>query len=188
MITDLKTREKTFKQMLYFALVALSMSFAGLTSAYIISRKREDWVTFELPKIFYLSTLLIVLSSVVFYFARKEMQKENRAKTNYLLIASMLLGIAFIYFQYQGYLDLTKAGLFFTGKDSNVSSSLFDIVAFAHAVHVIVGLLVILVLLINNYRGKYTAANHLGIQLGEIFWHFLGGLWVFLFLFFLAIL
>jgi cytochrome c oxidase subunit 3 len=188
MITNLEKKEKTFTQMLYFALVSLSMSFAGLTSAYIISRKREDWVSFDLPKVFYLSTLLIVLSSIVFYFAKKSMQQENKSKTNYLLIISFILGFAFIYFQYQGYLDLTKVGLFFTGKDSNVSSSLFDIVAFAHAIHVMVGLIVILVLLFNNSRGKYTAVDYLGIKLGEIFWHFLGGLWVFLFLFFLAVL
>lgn len=188
MITNLETREKTFKQMLYFALVALSMSFAGLTSAYIISRKRDDWVSFELPKVFYLSTLLIILSSIAFYFAKKFMQQEKKKQTNYLLLTSLFLGIAFIYFQYQGYLNLTKAGLFFTGKDSNVSSSLFDIVAFVHAIHVMIGLLVILVLLFNNARGKYSAANFLEIKLGEIFWHFLGGLWIFLFLFFLAVL
>jgi len=188
MITNLEKREKTFTQMLYFALVSLSMSFAGLTSAYIISRKRDDWVSFDLPKAFYISTLLIVLSSIAFYFAKKSMQSENKSKTNYLLITSLVLGIAFIYFQYQGYLDLTKAGLFFTGKESNVASSLFDIVAFAHAIHVFIGLIVILVLLFNNSRGKYSAVDHLGIKLGEIFWHFLGGLWVFLFLFFLAIL
>ncbi len=188
MINDLEKKEKTFKQMLYFALVSLSMSFAGLTSAYIISRKREDWVSFDLPKIFYLSTLLIILSSACFYFAKKSMQKENKKKTTILLLASFILGIAFIYFQYQGYVELTNAGLYFTGKESNVASSLFDIVAFAHVIHVLIGLLVILVLLFNNYRGKYSAANFLGIKLGEIFWHFLGGLWVFLFLFFLAIL
>ena len=188
MIQNIEKRERTFKQMLYFGLVSLSMSFAGLTSAYIISRQREDWVSFDLPKVFYLSTLLIILSSIAFYFAKKAMQKENKATTNYLLITSLVLGVAFVYLQYQGYLDLTAAGFFFTGKESNVASSLFDIVAFAHAVHVFIGILVILVLLFNNYRGKYTATDFLGIKLGEIFWHFLGGLWVFLFLFFLAIL
>ena len=185
---DLQLKEKTFKQMLYFALVSLTMSFAGLTSAYIISKKREDWVSFDLPKVFYISSLLIILSSICFYFAKKAMQQENRSKTAYLLVTSMLLGVAFIYFQYQGYVELTRSGLYFTGPKSNVASSLFDIVAFTHAVHVIAGLLVILVLLYNNFQKKYTAVNMLGIKLGEIFWHFLGGLWVFLFLFFLAVL
>jgi len=185
---DLQKKEKTFKQMLYFALVSLTMSFAGLTSAYIISKKREDWISFDLPKVFYISTLVIILSSISFYFAKKAMQNEKKTKTTYLLTISLLLGAAFVIFQYLGYLELTRIGLYFTGPKSNVASSLFDIVAFAHATHVIIGLIVILVLLYKNFRGKYSAINMLGIKLGEIFWHFLGGLWVFLFLFFLAVL
>lgn len=181
-------KEKSFKQMLYFALVSLTMSFAGLTSAYVISRKRDDWVSFDMPKIFYLSTFLIILSSITFYFAKKAMQKEHRAKTNLYLIITLVLGASFVYFQYQGYLQLTKMGLFFTGPKSNVAASLFDVIAVAHAVHVLIGLIVILVLLYNNYQKKYSAVNYLGISLGEIFWHFLGGLWVFLFTFFLLVI
>ncbi len=181
-------KEKTFKQMLYFALIALTMSFAGLTSAYVISRKREDWVSFDMPNVFYLSTLLIMLSSITFYFAKKEMEKENRSKTNLFLVTTLLLGIGFIYFQFQGYLELTKMGLFFTGPKSNVAASLFDVIAVLHVAHIIIGLLVILVLLIKNYQKKYSAVNHLGITLGEIFWHFLGALWVALFIFFLLVI
>jgi cytochrome c oxidase subunit 3 len=120
--------------------------------------------------------------------AKKAMEKENRSKTNLYLFSTLILGIAFVYFQYQGYMSLTRMGLFFTGPNSKVSSSLFDVIAFAHAIHIIVGLLVILVLLIKNYQKKYNAVNHLGITLGEIFWHFLGALWVFLFIFFLLVI
>jgi cytochrome c oxidase subunit 3 len=185
---DLQLKEKTFKQMLYIALVSLTMSFAGLTSAYVISRKRDDWVSFDLPSVFYLSTLLVILCSVSFYFAKKAMQNEQRQTTRNLLLLTLMLGVAFVYFQYQGYLRLTEVGLFFTGPQSNVASSLFQIIAFAHAIHIIIGLIVILVLLYKNNKKKYTATDMLGIKLGEIFWHFLGGLWVFLFLFFLYIL
>ncbi len=183
-----KLKEKTFKQMLYFALISLTMSFAGLTSAYVISRKRDDWVSFDMPSIFYITTLLIILSSITFYFAKKSMQKEQRKKTNYLLLTTFILGFAFVRLQYQGYLELSDMGLFFTGPESNVSSSLFDVISFAHAIHVIIGLVVIIVLLYKNFKRKYSASNHLGIKLGEIFWHFLGGLWVFLFLFFLLVI
>lgn len=181
-------KEKTFKQMLFFALVALTMSFAGLTSAYVISRKREDWVSFDMPKVFYLSTLLIILSSITFYLAKKAMEKGNRKKTNTFLILTLLLGASFVYFQFQGYLALTEMGLFFTGPKSSVSASLFDVIAAAHAIHIIVGLIIIVVLLVKNYQHKYSAVNHLGITLGEIFWHFLGVLWISLFIFFLLVI
>ncbi len=185
---DAALKEKTLKQMLYFALVSLSMAFAGLTSAYVISRKREDWVSFDMPNLFYYSTILILLASLTFYLAKKAMLKEKQNKTAFLLVLTLFLGVAFIYFQYQGYLALNKMGLYFTGPKSNISSSLFDVVAVAHVVHVIVGLIVVLVLLFNTIKKKYTAVNMLGIKLGEIFWHFLGGLWVLLFLFFISVI
>ena len=185
---DYALKEKTYKQMLYFGLVSLSMAFAGLTSAYVISRKRDDWVSFDMPTLFYYSTLVIILSSICFFLAKKAMQNEKRQNASLFLLLSLFLGIAFIYIQYQGYLALNDMGLYFTGPQSNVSSSLFDVVAFAHIVHVIAGLIVLIVLLINNFNKKYTAINMLGIKLGEIFWHFLGGLWVLLFLFFLYVI
>ncbi len=185
---DAQLKEKTFKQMLYFALVSLSMAFAGLTSAYVISRKRDDWVSFDMPAFFYYSTIAIILSSICFYFAKKSIFKENRNRATFLLVLTLLLGIAFICFQYQGYLALNKMGLFFTGPKSNISSSLFNVVAFAHIVHVIVGLIVLLVLIFKNLKRKYNAINMLGIKLGEIFWHFLGALWVLLFLFFIYVI
>lgn len=185
---DYALKEKTYKQMLYFALVSLSMAFAGLTSAYVISRKRDDWVSFDMPNIFYYSTLTIIISSLCFYIAKKAMQNEKRQQATIFLLLSLFLGIVFIYLQYQGYLSLNEMGLFFTGPKSNVSSSLFNVVSFAHVVHVAAGLIVLIVLLINNFNKKYTAINMLGIKLGEIFWHFLGGLWLLLFLFFLYII
>ena len=59
-----RVKERTFKQMLWIAMISMTMMFAGLTSAYVVSRAREDWVSFELPSAFYLSTILIVLSSL----------------------------------------------------------------------------------------------------------------------------
>lgn len=185
---DTLLKEKTYKQMLYFALVSLSMSFAGLTSAYVISRQREDWVSFDMPTLFYYSTLLIILASITLHLAKKAMLKEDRNKTSFLLVLTLFLGIAFVYFQYQGYLALNKMGLFFTGPESNISSSLFNVIAVAHVIHVIAGLIVVLVLLFKNLLKRYAAVNMLGIKLGEIFWHFLGVLWVFLFLFFLYVI
>ena len=185
---DKQLKEKTYKQMLYFALVSLTMSFAGLTSAYIISRKREDWVSFDMPREFYISTILIVISSVIFFFAKKSMQKEQKNKTQILFILTIILAGLFLHFQYQGYVALTEMGLYFTGKDSNVASSLFDVIAVAHAFHIIIGMVIILVLMIKTAMNKFSAINMLGIKLGEIFWHFLGALWVFLFLFFLLVL
>ncbi len=177
-------KNKSYKQMLWVSMISMTMMFAGLTSAYVVSKSREDWVTFELPSAFYISTLLIILSSITFFFAKKAIKKNNRKQTTSLLITTLILGLAFVYFQFQGFSQLIEAGLYFTGKQSNVSSSFLYVITISHMVHILVGIVVLLRVLYQNTRGKYNANSYLGLDLGAIFWHFVDVLWVYLFLFF----
>jgi len=179
-----QVKRRVSKQMMYIAIVSMIMMFAGLTSAYIISMKREDWVSFDLPQALYISTILIVLSSLSFILARRSIKKDNIGQTTIFLIITLMLGLSFIYFQIEGFNQLREAGLFFVGKGSMVSSSLLVVISFAHLVHVLVGIIVLLVVLFNNIKNKYSAANALGLEVGGIFWHFVDVLWIFLFLFF----
>ena len=80
-------------------MVSMTMMFIGLTSAYIISSNREDWVSFELPSAFYLSTALIFLSSITFYLAKSYISRDNRKLTTLFLILTLALGIGFVYYQ-----------------------------------------------------------------------------------------
>jgi len=179
-----KVRRRVSKQMMYIAIVSMIMMFAGLTSAYVISMKREDWVSFDLPQALYVSTGLILLSSISFILAKKSIKKDNRSQTTIFLTITLLLGFGFIYFQIEGFNQLREAGLFFTGKGSLVSSSLLVVISFAHLIHVLAGIIVLLVVLYNNMKNKYSASNALGLEVGAIFWHFVDILWIFLFLFF----
>ena len=181
---DLQLKSKISKQMLYVSIISMIMMFAGLTSAYVISMKREDWVSFDLPQALYISTTLILLSSITYILAKKSIKKDNIQQTSILLLISLLLGIGFVYFQIEGFYQLNEAGLFFTGKGSVVSSSLLVAISFAHLLHVLAGLLVLSVVLVKNINKKYNAENALGLELGGIFWHFVDILWIFLFLFF----
>ena len=63
-------------------MISMSMMFAGLTSAYVVSRKRSDWVSFDLPNAFYISTVLIILSSITFILAKYFIKKDNRTINN----------------------------------------------------------------------------------------------------------
>ncbi len=179
-----QVKKRASKQMMYIAIVSMIMMFAGLTSAYVISMKREDWVSFDLPQALYISTTLILLSSISFILAKKSIRKDHIGQTTIFLAMTLLLGLGFVYFQLEGFKQLREAGLFFVGKGSMVSSSLLVVISFAHLVHVLAGIIVLSVVLIKNMNNKYNASNTLGIDLGGIFWHFVDVLWVFLFLFF----
>ncbi|WP_238988431.1 cytochrome c oxidase subunit 3 [Aureibaculum marinum] len=181
---DAQVKSRATKQMMYVAIISMIMMFAGLTSAYVISSKREDWVTFGLPQGLYISSILIMLSSVSYYLAKKNIHKNNRALTTIFLILTLVLAVGFVAFQVKGFNQLREVGLYFTGEGSVVSSSMLVVISFAHLLHVAAGLIVLLVVLINHLRHKYKPNDALGLEVGGIFWHFVDVLWIFLFLFF----
>lgn len=183
--SELKTgKKKSAKPMLWVSMISMTMFFAGLTSAYVVSRKREDWVTFDLPTAFYISTVLIVLSSITIFLSQRFLKKDNLKTSFLLLLLTLILGISFIYYQYEGFNYLKSVGLFFTGPNSNVSTSFIIGITFMHILHLIAGLIVLLVVIYNHFKSKYNAAEILGFELGAIFWHFIGVLWIYLFFFF----
>ena len=177
-------RKKSAKPMLWVSMISMVMFFAGLTSAYVISMRRDDWVTFDLPDAFYMSTILIILSSITISMSQRFIKKGKRELSIVLLIITFLLGIAFVWQQYAGFEDLRNAGLFFTGPTSTVSTSFIIGISLMHAFHVFAGIIVLLVVIYNHFKYKYTSDDLLGFELGAIFWHFVDVLWIYLFFFF----
>ncbi len=173
------------KMMLWFGIVSLVMGFAGWTSAYIVSSSRKDWLRdFELPSSFFISTSIIILSSITYHFALQLTRKGNKQLATTLLLTTLGLGILFIVLQFNGFSELIGEGYYFTGPTSSITMSYIFLIAVVHIVHVVAGLISLLVVLFNQRKGKYTAEETLGLELGATFWHFLGILWVYLMLFF----
>lgn len=170
--------------MLWISMISMTMMFAGLTSAYVVSRAREDWVSFELPSAFYISTLFILMSSLSFFLAKKTLLKGDQGKTTSLLALTLLLGLGFVFYQFNGFNQLIEVGLYTTGPQSNVASSFLYVITGAHLLHIFAGIIVLSTVLYRNMTGKYTVTNYLGFSLGSVFWHFVDALWVYLFLFF----
>ena len=179
-----QAKRKSAKPLLWVSMISMTMMFAGLTSAYVVSRKRSDWVSFDLPEAFYISTTLIVLSSLTFLLAKHFIKQNSRKNTTLFLVATLILGVGFILFQFEGFNELFKAGLVFAGEQSTVKSSFIYGITLAHLVHIFAGIIVLLVVLYNHFNKKYSSADFLGLELGAIFWHFVDILWIYLFLFF----
>ncbi len=179
----LTAKQKSAKPMLWVSMVSMFMLFLGITSGYIVSEAREDWVLFDLPKIFIYSTIFIILSSITFYLAKKQLQKNNLQKVTYLLWATFFLGVAFVVSQFTGFKELINNGLFFTGKESNPHASFLYIIIGVHLLHIFAGLIVLLTVIYNHYKKRYNSSKTLGLELGEIYWHFVDAVWIYLFLF-----
>jgi cytochrome c oxidase subunit 3 len=172
------------KMMLWFGIISLIMSFAGLTSAFIVSSSREDWLTdFQLPNAFTISLILIIISSITIILAKKSLKTNNRNATTVYLLVTLALGIAFIVSQINGFNEIIASGYNFTGPTSNVTMSYIYVIAFVHIIHVVAGLISLLVVVVNHFRKKYSADNMLGVELLSTFWHFIDILWIYLFFF-----
>lgn len=189
-LTQGTKKEKTArskKMMLWFGIGSLIMSFAGLISAFIVSSKQrlnEDWlVDYQLPNAFFISLLLILLSSLTFVLGKRALKQNNRQMVTIWLLVTLGLGIAFVLSQFIGFSEIIATGYNFTGPTSNITMSYIYVIAILHIGHVIAGLICVIVVIYNHFKQKYNSNNMLGFELAANFWHFVDGLWLVLFLF-----
>ena len=187
---------KAKKMMLWFGMISITMTFAGLTSAFIVSSSRPDWLdSFVLPNWFTISTVSIVFSSIFFQLAKSRLDKyvrvslpENiniyieRNNVNILLVLTILTAIVFVVSQFLGFNEIISQGYYFTGPESSVTTSYVYILVFLHLAHLFAGMIVLTVVISKFNKQKYEK-NMLGFELALIFWHFLGALWIYLFFF-----
>lgn len=181
-LTEKNKRAK--KMMLWFGMISMSMTFAGLTSAYVVSSSRSDWIEqIDLPFAFTISTFLLLLSSGTFYLALKNIKETLLKRAQTLLLITLVLAFVFIYFQFQGFREIIEQGYYFTGAESSITTSYLYVLVLLHLAHLIAGIVIVLIVFYNSFREKYSKANTLGFELAVTFWHFLDILWLYLFLF-----
>ena len=175
---------RSYKLILLFAMVSMTMMFAGLTSAYVVSQSRADWAkNFHLPSAFYFSTIAILGCSITFHLAKKAIQKDKHSATTSFLLATLALGIAFVVLQFVGFGQIVSEGYFFTGSASSITTTFLYVVVVVHLIHLAGGAISLLIIIYNHFKQKYNSTQTLGIELGAMYWHFLDLLWVYLFLF-----
>ena len=175
---------RSYKLMLWFAMISMTMVFAGLTSAFVVSKARPDWLSdFTIPSAFMWSTITIIVCSLTIHLAKKAIQKDDRSATSLFLLLTLGLGILFVVLQFRGFGQIVESGYFFTGSESNITSTFLYVLALVHLAHLAGGIVSLLVIIYNHFKQKYNSRQTLGIELGAMYWHFLDFLWVFLFLF-----
>ncbi|MHA7056001.1 cytochrome c oxidase subunit 3 [Aquimarina sp. M1] len=182
--TTNEKQKRAKKTMMWFGMVSMTMTFAGLTSAYVVSKTREDWLTdLVFPNAFVISVFVMLASSLTLYLVKRAIENKNRGLATLLLLATLSLGVLFVFLQFQGFADIMSQGYYFTGPSANIVPTFLYIIVVLHIVHVIVGLIVLLVVIYNHFKQKYKRGQTLGLELGGMYWHFVDVLWLYLFLF-----
>lgn len=160
------------------------MTFSAFLSAIIVRRGLgTDWRHVPLPRVFWLNTAVLVLSSVVLDLGRRQLRKNNRVAFNWLWLAGTLLGAGFLAGQVVGWEELVGMGFYMQG---NISSSFFYILTWAHATHAIGGLAALLYVTVQAFRFRLGPAKRTAVSVSIVFWHFLAVLWLALMALFLA--
>ncbi len=178
-------REKALKLLLWIGQVSIGMLFAGLTSGYIVRRAAGNWTVFGMPTMFFVSTAIILVSSITMNMASQAVKKDNNKVLPTYLLLTLLLGIGFGVLQYFGWMQLVHANIYFTGTSSNAAGSFLYVITGLHLLHILGGLVALSISFFKARAKRYSSVNHLGIKLCATYWHFLDGLWVYLFIFML---
>lgn len=175
-----KTRIHPHKFTLWIALASIVMMFAGFTSAYIVKRNLSNWITFDLPKIFWYSTAVIVISSLTIIISRNYFRQREIIQYRLWLAVTLVLGITFVFMQYIGFTQLWRGGVTLT---KNVSFSFLYIIVGLHALHVLGGIIALIVVLIKAFSIRVKNYNIVPVDLMNTYWHFVDLLWIYLFIF-----
>lgn len=170
---------------LWLFIVSVVMLFGAWTSAYIVKRGEPGWSSFELPGQFWVSTAIILLSSVTMVWAQRSAGKDQLDQTKLALGVTTVLGIAFLIAQWLAWGKMVEMNYYFAGSSSNSSSSFIYVLTGFHGLHIISGIIVLIIALISTFRFKVHSKNMLRLDLCSTYWHFLGGLWLYLFVFLL---
>ena len=175
---------RSYKLLLIFAMISMTMMFAGLTSALVVSKSRPDWLTnFQLPSAFTYSLITILLCSVTFHLAKRAIKKDDRKGTTTFLLTTLVLGFTFVFFQLQGFGQLFENHLYPVGGSGSITISFLYVLVYLHLAHLSGGIISLLIIIYNHFKQKYNSTQFLGIELGAMYWHFLDFLWIYLFLF-----
>ena len=179
-----KNKIHPHKFTLWVAIGSILMMFAGLTSAYIVKRNQANWTSFEIPLMFWVSTAVIIASSLSIMAATRAFRQRSMGTYRKLMLLTMILGALFIALQTIGFIQLWNAGL---KLQTNVAYSFLYVIVGLHAAHVVGGVIALLVMSLKAFSNKTRVYSAVPIEVMGTYWHFVDVLWLYLLVFLLLI-
>lgn len=174
------------KFVVWLFVIAIIMFFAGLTSAYIVRKGEGNWSDFNMPVHFIYSTIAIILSSIALWWAKHNTKNDNTKQIKIGLLFTLILGISFCIFQFYAWKNLVSQNLYFADNTNgdNISASFIYALTGLHVLHVLAGLVFLLIVFYKSLLNKISSNRIMVIEQLGIYWHFIGIVWIYLYLFF----
>jgi len=163
----------------WILLTAVTMLFAGLSSAYIVLRGVPEWQNITMPGLLWANTIVLLASSVAIEFARGAVRRNGTDGVKQWLVVSGILGLGFLVGQFAVWRQLVHAGVYL---QTNLHSSFFYVLTGIHALHLAGGILGLMVVLRRAFANRLTADNHEPLKVWGLYWHFMDFVWLYCFL------
>ena len=163
----------------WVGIAGMVMFFAAISSAMVVRRIGDDWRALDLPNILYLSTAFLLISSAAFELARHQLRSGTLEKLRTWTLVTLLLGLGFLIAQVLGWRDLLAQGV---SMSNSASGSFFYLLTIAHALHVVGGIGALLYVAARVRMARPWSNRLAAVDAAAIYWHFLGVLWVYLFI------
>jgi cytochrome c oxidase subunit 3 len=184
MINQEKKRIHPLKFVMWMTCVSIVMMFAGLSSAFIVKSNQANWLSFNVPVIFWYSTSVIILSSITMMLSRKAFLNREMKQYKKYLGVTVVLGVVFVIMQLTGFTQLWSRGITLT---RNVSFSFLYIIVGLHALHVLGGVIALIFIYFRSYSSRKKVYTSVPIDLINTYWHFVDLLWIYLLMFLVMI-
>ncbi len=183
---------------LWVAMGSIAMMFAGLTSAYVVKQSAGNWRHYNLPVVFWISTIIILTSSATIFLGLRAFKAREMRKFKTLITTTIFLGILFGVLQFLGFYDLSHhpQQLIMDGAagnqylpvqvSGNPSESFLFVIAGLHLLHILGGIIALAIVYFRMNRKRVKVYSATGLEIVSSYWHFVDILWIYLFLFFLV--
>jgi cytochrome c oxidase subunit 3 len=179
-----KKKMHPHKFTLWVAIGSILMMFAGLTSAFIVKSNQVNWKSVALPKVFWVSTIVILLSSLTIQWALRSFKQREMSKYRMLIGVTLVLGVAFIVLQWMGFNALWDLKITFKGAGAG---QFLYVIFGLHGLHVIGGIIALTVMFVKAFISNTRVYSAVPVEVAATYWHFVDLLWIYLLLFFLII-
>lgn len=169
---------------MWVGLAGILMLFIALTSAYIVrgvpalSGGDSDWLPLEMPRVLWFTTGVLLLSSVTIEFARRALKRNEYAAFKKWISYTTLFGVAFLAGQVMAWRQLAGQGVFI---NSHPHSSFFYLLTSLHGVHLLGGVIALAYVTVAAFRMRIGFKRRTAVDVTAIYWHFMDGLWIYLF-------
>ena len=183
-VSEQNKRIHPHKFTLWVGIGSIVMMFAGLTSAYIVKRDQPGWTTFDFPRTFWFSTVVILVSSLTIQLALKSFRERQMKRYRTFITVTAILGILFVILQWIGFNQVWDSGVTFHGSGAG---QFLYVIAGLHAIHVLGGVIALIVMFIKAFSTRIRSYNTIPVEIVNTYWHFVDILWIYLFVFFLWI-